>query len=154
MSLSRFAVVPLVVAVGVVLAGCSFNANLVTISDVEGTDYRVNVKVADTPKSGGESDAESEDEPASDEPEAPGDGEALYAFDHEVAKTAAGALEVQLGALPTVICEGDESDRVLIEDGTTVDCTVIDAKTGKSHDAVATISDVVGTDYVVNIKVG
>lgn len=121
----------------------------VTISDVKGTDYRVNVKVDSTPKSGTTTPSAS---PSATPSTIPTDTVTVY--DYEVAKVAAGALEQKFGARPTVICASEAAGgKIALKDGETVNCTVIEAKTGKRYKGVATIGGVQGTAYTVNIQI-
>ena len=68
----------------------------------------------------------------------------------QLARTAEDALESEVGARPEIDC-GDEQIR--LKNGEEADCILTDPTTGTQFDADVTISEVEGTDYVVNVQV-
>lgn len=68
----------------------------------------------------------------------------------DVAESAAGALEEQIGIRPDMDC-GDEP--VDLVDGMVVNCVLTDPSTGSTFDAPATIEGVDGTKYQVSVEV-
>jgi len=101
----------------------------VTISDVNGTKYHIDVDVAGSP--GGETG----DEPLEVDAEA-------------IAAVAAGALAPELGYDPTITCsEGIE----LVLDNS-IRCMITDTS-GSAATVLITITEVDGTDYSINAKV-
>lgn len=67
-----------------------------------------------------------------------------------VAEEAERILEEQIGSRPEIDC-GDES--VDLVDGTEVDCLLTDPVSGSEFDMTATLSDVDGTKYTLNVQV-
>lgn len=68
----------------------------------------------------------------------------------DVADSAAGALEEQIGIRPDMDCGDAQVDLV---DGTVVDCVLTDPNTGSTFDAPVTIDGVDGTEYRVSVDV-
>lgn len=68
----------------------------------------------------------------------------------DIADSAAGALEEQIGIRPEMDCGDEQVDLV---DGTVVDCVLTDPSTESTFDAPVTISDVDGTEYKVSVEV-
>lgn len=68
----------------------------------------------------------------------------------DIADTAAGALEEQIGIRPEMDCGDNQVDLV---DGTVVDCVLTDPNTGSTFDAPVTIDEVDGTNYTVSVEV-
>lgn len=112
---------------------------VVTISKVKGTNFTVNVKVADVPIENGSDPKPTESSaPDPDAPVVTGD-----AFAEVVVK----ALTTQLGYTPTVQCFLD----VAIIEGATTNCTLTDDK-GEVHDVLATIDEFDGSTYSITAK--
>lgn len=105
---------------------------VVTISDVDGTNYHIDVDVAGN---GGATD-----EPTDDGP--------LVVDAETIAGVAAGALAPELGYDPTITCsEGVE----LVVDNS-IRCMIVDQE-GASATVLITITSVDGTKYSINAKV-
>jgi predicted thioesterase len=105
---------------------------VVTISDVNGTKYHIDVDVAGNPEA----------EPAEEE-----DGP-LVVDAETIAGVAAGALAPELGYDPTITCsEGVE----LVVDNS-IRCMILD-EAGTSATVLITITEVDGTKYSINAKV-
>ena len=104
---------------------------VVTISDVNGTKYHIDVDVAGNPEA----------EPTEDDGPLVVDAEAI-------AGVAAGALATELGYDPTITCsEGVE----LVVDNS-IRCMIVD-QAGASATVLITITEVDGTNYSINAKV-
>lgn len=67
-----------------------------------------------------------------------------------VAEEAERILEEQIGSRPEVDC-GDES--VDLVDGTELDCVLTAPASGSEYDMTATLSDIKGTKYTLNVQV-
>jgi hypothetical protein len=124
-------------------SGAEFDAT-VTIDDVEGTNYTVNVKVAETPN--GDVPTEPEPDPTIDST----DGE-LSVWDYELADLAEDALTDVYGARPTVLC--DLGGRIPVAEGLEYLCDVVVAQSGAKGVATITITSVEGTTYNIDVNV-
>ncbi len=122
-------------------SGAEFDAT-VTIDGVEGTNYTVNVKVADEPNG----EPPTEPEPTTGAT----DGE-LSVWDYELADLAEDALTDVYGARPTVIC--DLGGRIPVSEGLAYTCEVIVAQTGAHGIGTITITSVEGNTYNINVNV-
>lgn len=112
---------------------------LVTLSKVNGTNFTVNVKVADAPNDNGSTPEPSESSaPAPDAPVVTGEAFAEVVVD---------ALTEELGYTPTVECFLD----VAIIEGATTNCTLTDDK-GEVHDVLATVDTFDGSTYSITAK--
>ncbi|MGV8882178.1 MAG: hypothetical protein ACOH19_08490 [Rhodoglobus sp.] len=112
---------------------------LVTLSKVDGSNFTVNVKVADAP-----SDSASEPEPTGSSAPAP---DAPVVTGDAFAKVVVSALTEQLDYTPTVECFLD----VAVIEGATTNCTLTDDK-GEVHDVLATIETFDGSTYTITAK--
>jgi hypothetical protein len=126
-------------------SGAEFDAT-VTIDDVDGTNYTVNVKVADTPNG----EAPVEPEPETEPTPAAGSGE-LSVWDYELADLAEDALTDVYGARPTVLC--DLGGQIPVAEGLEYTCEVVVAQSGARGVATITITSVEGTTYNIDVNV-
>ena len=110
-------------------------ATTVTLSNVDGTNFDIDVQVADTPLSGGESI----------EPETPG---ALTVPSSDLAALAQQALAPQLDYEPTVNCS--EAD-VPVEVEQELRCMISGGASAQT--VLITITEVDGTDYSINAAI-
>lgn len=127
----------------------------VTISDVEGSTFRVSVNVAQTANNAAEPETDpAESEGGSDEPTVGtlGADGTLSVYDYELAALAADALTANYGARPTVICQEDPA-QFAISVGTAIECKLIEAKTGARGVATITVTSIDGTAFNIDVKV-
>jgi hypothetical protein len=124
------------VACTVTVAGESADAT-VTIGDIDGDTYHVDVDVPQAPWLAGS------------DPGA-GSGDSLTVYTYQLADAAADALEPTYGARPTIICPGDTID---ISVGTTIECDLTEATSGARGVATITITELEGTEYKLTVEV-
>lgn len=115
----------------------------VTITKVDGTEYEIQVQVADEPK-GGDSAAASED------PTSSGDEAGLEIAATDLATAAADALEAQVGQRPTIDC-GDLD--ITIYEGRTTYCDLIDDASGEIYEVTLTVTTIEGTNFEFDVAV-
>lgn len=121
--------------------GSVFDA-VATISKVDGTEFTVSVKVADTPR-GSDSDVPA-DESAADGPAA----DVITVPAADIAQVAVGALAPKLGFTPTINC----SEGVDLVVGNTVRC-MFTADDGTKSTVNIEITKVDGADYSISAVV-
>ncbi|WP_430591997.1 DUF4333 domain-containing protein [Humidisolicoccus flavus] len=142
-----------VVECGLTFEGAEYDA-LITISNVQGTSYNINVEVPGWDGGVGGASEPSATPTETQEPapssEAAG-GESVSVYPYELAALAADALEPEYGARPTVVCN-DES-QIEIFAGTTLECDLIEAKTGAKGIATITVTSVEGNKYSIDVNV-
>ncbi|TQL77044.1 uncharacterized protein DUF4333 [Stackebrandtia endophytica] len=120
----------------------------VTITKVDGTEYEIQVQVADEPK-GGDS-ASASDDPASDDPASSDDEAGLEVAATDLATAAADALEEQVGQRPTIDC-GELN--ITIYEGRTTYCDLIDDAAGEIYEVTLTITTIEGTNFEFDVAV-
>lgn len=117
---------------------------VVTISEVDGTKYRVDVTVADSPRAG--SQIEPSDDPVVDEPT----GITHKVAADSVARLAANALFNQSPPYYEIDCGGGDLEVSL---GAVFDCSATHPD-GTVYDATISITDISETDYSINVVRG
>ncbi|GAB3405567.1 hypothetical protein GCM10027515_19050 [Schumannella luteola] len=130
---------------------------VVTISDVNGTKYSVNVKSAGAQGGSGDDDSSGDDASASDDDSgAPGDGSTLQVTPAEVGVAAAGSLAKQYGETPKMVYtggNGDDQAPISISVGTTIKYLVQLTLSGKTGIGTVTITEITGSNYKLDVKV-
>ena len=111
---------------------------VVTIEDVDGTKFSVDVQVADEPN-GGSEPTEEEEPSAGDAPTVPGD---------DIATLAANALAPELGYTPTITC--NEDVEIVVDNS--VRCMIAD-EAGATATVLITITEFDGSTYKINAEV-
>ena len=109
----------------------------VTISEVDGLKYHVDVQVAETANNAAPSDEPTEG--------------AATVTPFDLAEVAEGALEEQYGARPTITCL--DTTPVPLEVGAAIDCELLESKSGAAGIATITITAVDGLKYSIDVNV-
>lgn len=109
----------------------------VTLSEVDGTDFHIDVQVAETANN---ADAKKEDTASTGE---------LTVPSADLATLATGALEPELGYSPVIYCSPEDIPLVVDEE---LLCMITDPD-GNRGTVSITITKVDGTDYAINAKV-
>ena len=109
----------------------------VTISEVDGLKYHVEVQVSETANNAAPTDEPTEG--------------AATVTPFDLAEVAEGALEEQYGARPTVTCI--DTTPVALEVGTAIDCDLLESKSGAAGIATITITAVDGLKYSIDVQV-
>lgn len=107
----------------------------VTLSDVDGSNFHIDVQVAETANNA----SDVEEEPTSD----------LTVTSDALAELAAGALEPELGYRPEISCSAADVPVVVDEN---IRCMIAD-EAGATSTVLITITEVDGTDYSINAQV-
>jgi hypothetical protein len=110
----------------------------VTVSQVRGSKYHIDTKVARSPKSTGKGG----------DPKPSGTPGAVTVPGTTIASLAANALAGQLGFTPDVVCA---DDRVPIFPGSVANCSY--SAQNVEHDVQVTITDFDGENYKINAKI-
>jgi hypothetical protein len=122
-------------------AGTQFETE-VTLHDVDGGNFRINVQVADSPIGGGDPEPAPTEAPSSD---------GLTVPSATLADLAADALLEQLGYTPYIECEPADVPLVV---GETIECAAILQGAGNDDEvAIIEITEVDGTDYSINVRI-
>lgn len=111
---------------------------VVTITEVDGTNYSIDVKVADVPNN-----------PAPSNPSPSAEPETYTVPSSDLAELAAGALTEPLGYTPEITCE--PADVPLVE-GEQINCLAT-GNDGSTGTAVITITEVDGADYRIYTEI-
>ena len=117
-----------------------------TLSDIKGTKYTLNVQVADAPNNAATEGTETAAETESAGAESPAN---LEVPNSQLANLAAGALEGELGYLPTITC-ADGALPLKVDQYIQCAITGQDGNTGSVR---ITITAVEGTNFDINAEV-
>ena len=120
----------------------------VSISDVEGNKYVVNADVAEEASTPPEGDSDGASEVEGEDALKVENGAPL-AYAYELAATAAKALEEQLGAVPTIVCE--DFGKMPLTVGYTQDCAITSSITSAQGIATITVTAIDGLDYSISV---
>ncbi len=116
----------------------------VTLAEVDGDDYKVNVNV---PQASWLEPTPTTQAPPEGEP---GDAGTLTVYAYELADVAEGALESQYGARPTILCDGDKLE---LSVGAQFECKLVEAKTGARGVATVSVTEIDGSAYSIKVDV-